>query len=147
MIGIFIFNAFSLGANTLVLPQNKHVLVVVVNKDSSIDTLSRGEVIDIYMGRYITFPDGKPARPLDLSPHSNHKTTFYKELVDRDEATISAYWARLLFSGRATPPENVATLEAMLSKLSTSVDTLGYIPIENVNDSLKVVFSFEDAQL
>ncbi|MGK0208629.1 MAG: hypothetical protein ACI8ZA_002646, partial [Gammaproteobacteria bacterium] len=38
--------------------------VVVVNKSNAVNALSKREIIDIYMGRYLTFPDGETSKPL-----------------------------------------------------------------------------------
>lgn len=83
---------------------NSTEFAVVVNKNNAINTLSKREIIDIYMGRYLTFPDGEASKPLDLPAQSALKNDFYIQLVNKDEQKINAYWARLLFSGRAKPP-------------------------------------------
>ncbi|GAB3038789.1 hypothetical protein GCM10027098_41480 [Bowmanella dokdonensis] len=40
--------------------QEPVALVVVVNKQSPIDTLSKKQVIDLYMGRYLSFSSSDP---------------------------------------------------------------------------------------
>ena len=118
--------------------------VVVVNKSNAINTLSKREVIDIYMGRYLTFPDGEIAQPLDLPSDSQFKNDFYLQLVNKNERKINAYWARLLFSGRAKPPIAANSIEDALSKLYNSPYSLGYIPIEQLTDDVKVVYRFNE---
>lgn len=118
--------------------------VVVVNKQNGIDSLSKREVIDIYMGRYLTFPDGEIAQPLDLPAQSTLKNDFYMKLVNKNEQKINAYWARLLFSGRAKPPIAVTSVEDALSKLQTSEYSIGYIPQDQLTDAVKVVYRFND---
>lgn len=117
--------------------------VVVVNKDNTINTLSKREVIDIYMGRYLTFPDGEKSQPLDLPAQSALKNDFYKKLVNKNEQKINAYWARLLFSGRAKPPSPSTSVEDALNKVAASQFAIGYIPRSQITDAVKVVYQLD----
>ena len=118
-------------------------LVVVVNKNSAINTLSKREVIDIYMGRYLTFPDGEVAQPFDLPAQSTLKSDFYLQLVNKNEQKIDAYWARLLFSGRANPPSPSTSVEDVLNKIAASQFAIGYIPHSQITNAVKVVYTFD----
>jgi hypothetical protein len=118
--------------------------VVVVNKGNNIEALSKREVIDIYMGRYLTFPDGESAQPLDLPAQSQLKNEFYLKLVNQDERKINAYWARLLFSGRAKPPESAKSVDEALQKLQKSEFSIAYIPEDQLTDDVKVVYRLNE---
>lgn len=131
---IFSFNLWAQGSE----------LVVVVNKDNAIDSLSKREVIDIYMGRYVTFPDGTNANPLDLPAKSPLKNDFYLKLVNQDERKINAYWARLLFAGRAKPPEALNSVDEVVRKLRSSEYSIAYIPANELTADLKVVYRLND---
>lgn len=119
-------------------------LVVVVNKDNTINSLSKREVIDIYMGRYVTFPNGTNAQPLDLPAKSALKNDFYLKLVNQDERKINAYWARLLFAGRAKPPEALNSIDEVLVKLRNSEFSIAYIPANELTADLKVVYRLNE---
>lgn len=118
-------------------------LVVVVNKDNPVDALSKTQVIDIFMGRYITFPDGNPVKPFDLGAELDVKRKFYQRLVNKDLAKINSYWARLLFSGRASPPESVDSMKLLLARVSDTKGALAYLPEASVDESVKVVYRLE----
>ncbi|WP_158973020.1 hypothetical protein [Paraglaciecola sp. L3A3] len=117
-------------------------IVVVVNKQNPIDSLSKTQIIDIFMGRYKTFPNGSSAYPLDRISGSSEKQQFYQELVNKSEAKINTYWSRLLFSGRASPPSSFKTNDEMLAELKGSQQAIGYVLESEVDDSLKVVYRF-----
>ncbi|NCP63559.1 MAG: hypothetical protein GW763_15100 [Paraglaciecola sp.] len=118
--------------------------VVVVNKNNPIESLSKREVIDIYMGRFLTFPDGEHVQPLDLPSQSSLKNDFYVSLVNQDERKIKAYWARLLFSGRAKPPETLDSIAAILAKVEKINQAIAYIPATAVTDNVKVVYRLDE---
>lgn len=128
----------------LCLSYSAHALVVVVGKNNPVESLSKTQVIDIYMGRYNTFPSGVVAKPLDRIAGSTEKQQFYRLLVNKSEEKINAYWARLLFSGRASPPSSYATNDEMLRELRDSNQAIGYVLESEVDDSLKVVYRFEN---
>jgi hypothetical protein len=127
----------------IICANTAEALVVVVKKENSITSLTQREIVDIFMGRFSTFPDGSSARPIDLPAQTKTKNEFYMLLVNQNERKVNAYWARLLFSGRAKPPEKTSSIDEVLSKLMEYEGTIAYIPESAVNDSVKVVFSFD----
>lgn len=78
--------------------------VLVANPKAGITRLSREEVINIYLGRYRRFASGITADPIDQPAHSALRVRFYRQLVDKSQSEINAYWARLVFSGKTQPP-------------------------------------------
>lgn len=118
-------------------------VLVVVSTESKIESLSKSQVVDLFMGRYVTFPNGDKAKVFDLAPRSKTKSLFYKQLVNRTEAQINAYWARLLFSGRSSPPEKTDTPQALITEIRGTKQGIGYISSQYLTDGLKVVYQFE----
>jgi hypothetical protein len=115
-------------------------LVVAVRSDSEIGTLSKNEVIDIFLGRFRQLPSGQRAEPLDDSTHSPEKQAFYLALINKTSAEINAYWARLLFSGRVTPPRAMDNQEKILDELIRNPRAIGYLDKSKVDRRLRVVF-------
>lgn len=68
-----------------------------------IETLSRTDVINIFMGRFRQLPSGATAQPIDI-PVSPVRAQFYRVLVNKEPAEMNAYWARLVFARRTVPP-------------------------------------------
>src|SRR5208282_5604114 len=79
-------------------------IVVVMNPKSGVSTLSKDEVIDIFMGRNRQLSSGVSALPLDLPGTEAERENFYLRLTGKSTSEINAYWARLHFTARATPP-------------------------------------------
>lgn len=114
-------------------------IVVVVNHANPADSLSRREVVDLYMGRTQFFADGSLVLRLDQAPQSKERQEFYRGLVNKSVAEVNAYWAKLLFSGRASPPQVVEGNKAVLAAVRDNKNAIGYIDSAFVNDSVKVV--------
>ncbi|MDF2177729.1 hypothetical protein P2G88_05655 [Aliiglaciecola sp. CAU 1673] len=117
-------------------------LVVVVNHSNPIDELDQKQVMDLYMGRYTSFPNSMPATPIDYPSNSAVKQQFYKMLVNKDEKKIRAYWSRLLFSGRAKPPMEAESGENIPTLLADNNAALAYVPVDQVTSEMKIVFQF-----
>lgn len=113
-------------------------IVVVVHPDSGVAEMSRDDVVNIYMGRYQGLPSGITAFPVDLEPL---KAEFYRRLVDRTLPEINSYWARLVFSGRASPPRQVPDAAAVLEVVSSNKGALGYLPRDAVDEErVRIVY-------
>lgn len=117
-------------------------LVVVVHQSNPISQLSKKQIIDIYMGRFNTFPEGTPAQPFDFPSGDSAKQEFYLLLLGKSERKVSAYWSRLLFSGRATPPKSAESKSQILAEIQRNPQSIAYVSNEDVTPEMKIVFRF-----
>lgn len=115
-------------------------LVVIAHPKSGIDKLGRNDVINIFLGRFRQLPSGLTAIPVDLPADNGERNAFYRQLVNKELAEINAYWARLVFSGRTTPPRQANTVDEALDFVATTPGAIGYVDRGQVNGRVKVVF-------
>ena len=114
-------------------------LVVVVNPASGVERLSRAEVVNLFLGRTRRLPSGLTALPIDQPGASGERADFYRTLVGKDLADINAYWARLLFSGQASPPRQADSTEEVLELVRTNKGAVGYVDAAKVDRRVRVV--------
>jgi hypothetical protein len=119
-------------------------IVVVVNQRNSVNKLSRNDIIDIFMGRNRQLSSGVTALPLDLPGSTAEKEHFYARLTGKSLGEINAYWARLIFTGRASPPTLVRSQEEAMQMVTENRSTLAYVNRSKVNSQVKVVFELND---
>ena len=117
-------------------------LVVIVNAGSHVHSLTRDQVIDIFMGRYRQLPSGATALPIDVDDPSERQT-FYERLVHKNLAEIGSYWARVVFSGQATPPFRAPDSRAALKLVATNPDAIAYCYRSAVTGRVKVVLDLK----
>jgi ABC-type phosphate transport system substrate-binding protein len=117
-------------------------LVVIVNPENNVDTLNKEEVIDLFMGRFNVFPDGRDSIPLDQKGNSEIRKVFYNMLTGKSIAQINAYWARLLFTGRAVPPIKLKSSTKILEEVRNNTNSIAYIDSTDVDETVKVIFRF-----
>lgn len=119
-------------------------IVVITNSSSGITELTRRQVVDIYMGRaLITFNGQRPA-PYDNAENVVIREAFYRQLIGKSIASVNAYWAGLLFAGRASPPRRVADSAAMLKVIEENPNAIGYIDVQELNDDVNIIFRLPD---
>lgn len=114
-------------------------IVVIVNQENATSNFSQRQIVDLYMGRDLYFPNGEMALRLDQSPKSKVRHDFYKNLVGKSVAQINAYWARLLFTGRASPPQVISDSEGVLKAIRRNANAVGYINESELVAGVKVV--------
>ncbi|PCJ31169.1 MAG: hypothetical protein COA90_07075 [Gammaproteobacteria bacterium] len=114
-------------------------IVVVTNKDNPIKTLTKKQIIDIYMGRRSTYPNGQPVIAIDQKTDGLTRKLFYKHLVNKTVSEINAYWARLLFSGRAMPPKTAENIASIVEMLKNNKSAIAYMNLDDLTDDIVVL--------
>ncbi|MCG8312392.1 MAG: hypothetical protein MI976_04175 [Pseudomonadales bacterium] len=114
-------------------------IAVIVNAHNDTPELENRDVINLFMGRNLYFEDGSLAFRLDQSPTSATRQEFYQTLMGKSVAEINAYWARLLFTGRASPPQTLSGAESVLEAVRKNINAIGYVNAEDLDGSVKVV--------
>jgi ABC-type phosphate transport system substrate-binding protein len=113
-------------------------LVVIVNPSMGVQHLSRREALDIFLGRYRTFPSGASALPIDLDINSNERKQFYLLLAHKDPADMSSYWARLTFSGKISPPFAVADGHMAVDIVANNPNAIAYVDRASVDNRVRI---------
>lgn len=116
-------------------------MVVIVAAGSGIESLSREQVVNIFMGRYRRLPSGAIAQPFDLAAEDGGKAAFYSGLLGKNLSEVNAYWARLVFSGSTPPPRTVSDPASMLRVVANNPFAVGYVDRAAVNARVRAVFA------
>lgn len=104
--------------------------LVVVNNNSELTSLSQEQVLSLFLGRNQFLPTGSKARPFDFPIDSNIRANFYQALTGKNIADIDAYWARLRYSGRASPPLPLKNSQEIIQRLQELDSAISYLPAE-----------------
>ena len=114
-------------------------VVAVVSARSTITSLSKAQVADIFFGRVSRFPDGMAAVPIDQAEGSAARDEFYEKLAGRSPAQIKAFWSKIIFTGRGRPPKTVSSSTEVKQQLATNLLAIGYIEDTQVDPSVRVI--------
>jgi ABC-type phosphate transport system substrate-binding protein len=116
-------------------------VVAVVAASSPIDTLSKTQVIDIFLGKRTRFPDGSDAVPIDQTQGSVARDEFYLKLATMSPAQVQAFWSKIIFTGRGAPPRIASTVSELKKLLLANPNAIGYLDRSVLDSSFKVVLA------
>lgn len=119
-------------------------IYVIVNQKNSSSEMTKNEVSALYLGRYQAFQNGTFSLPFDHPADSQVRANFYRLLTGKNIEYINAYWARILFTGRATPPRQLENDAAVVSIVSQNVSAIGYVSNPSVIKNTKVVLTLKE---
>lgn len=116
--------------------------IAVIVHPSNSSAVSQTAVERIYLAKVKAFSDGTTVVPLNHEESDPTRVAFDSQAVGKSESQMKSYWAKLLFTGKATPIKQVANDEEMISAVSSTPGAIGYVDSASVDDSVKVVLSF-----
>jgi len=117
--------------------------VVIVHPGNASVSLSKSEVKKLFLVKKDTFADGTKATPIDHPPSGAFRDAFYKSVTNKNKAKMKAYWSKMIFSGKALPPEVKDNDAAVKSWIASNPSGIGYIDSSQVDDTVKVVFTVQ----
>lgn len=131
---------FGLAVILLLLPgMVRAEIVVVVSAENPVQSLSRAELADIFLGRLRKFPDGSVVMPIDQGDRSAIYASFYSDYLGHSVAQVKAHWARLIFTGRGQPPQSVQDSATAAELVANHPTAIAYVAVEFVDTRLRVV--------
>jgi ABC-type phosphate transport system substrate-binding protein len=114
-------------------------VVAVVSSTSTITTLSKAQVTDIFLGKVNRFPNGDLAVPIDQTEGSQAREEFYVLYAGKSSAQVMSYWAKIIFTGRGQPPKAVAGSIEVRKLLAGNPQAIGYIERSAIDSSVRVL--------
>ena len=114
-------------------------VVTVVSAKSPVTTLSKSQVVDIFLGKASRFPEGGAAVPIDQAEGALARDEFYLKLAGKSPAQLNAHWSKIIFTGRGQPPKEVANGDAVKRLLLANPAAIGYVDRSLVDGALRVV--------
>lgn len=101
--------------------------VVVVHAKNATSSLPKEQVARLFMKKELRWPDGTKVEPVDRDPEAAVRSSFTRSVHGKDVAAIKSYWQRQLFSGRDTPPPELASDRAVLDYVASHPGAIGYV--------------------
>ena len=116
------------------LPAFAQSVAVIVNPKHG-GGLSVEQVSNVFLGKSsdltaVDLPDGAPARD-----------AFYQKVTGKDAAQVKAYWAKLVFTGKAQALKEMSSDAEVKKFVAANPNAVGYIDKGAVDGSVKVVLT------
>jgi len=114
-------------------------VVVIVSAKSTITHLTTEQTAKIFLGKASSFPDDRDAVPFDQAVGSAIRDEFYTKVAHKSSPQVSAYWAKVIFTGDGRPPEILESNAAVRKAVANNTHAIGYIEKSAVDKSVRVV--------
>lgn len=125
----------------VLIPEVRAEILVIGHVKNSVETLTAKQVQDIYLGRSRILPNGKFALPIDQP--SPLRAEFYEKLTGRPVEQINAYWARIMFTGQASPPQQLPGDEAVMQTVRENEGAIGYIDKTSIDQTVRILLELD----
>ena len=117
--------------------------IVIVAHPTNTNTVSAEELQRLYTGKMSSFANGDSAVPLNLADANTLRTQFDEKALGRSSSQVKAYWSKLVFTGKGTPPKEVANETEMLQLVSSNPNILGYVSSSADTSKVKVLLTLD----
>ncbi|MEJ5999021.1 hypothetical protein [Paucibacter soli] len=118
-------------------------VAVIVNPKSPTASMTADQVASIFLGKSNTLPSGAAAAAVDQPESAAVREQFYTKVTGKQAAQVKAAWSRLVFSGKATPPKELASSAEVKKFVAGNADAIGYIEKSAVDGSVKSVLTVD----
>ena len=122
-------------------PASARELAVIVNAEREA-RLTRDEVAQIYLKRRRFWDDGEAIVAVNRESGSRARRAFVQRVFGDDARNLEGYWNRQYFRG-VLPPATLASDEAVKRFVARERRAIGYIAVELVDASVRVVLRLE----
>ena len=100
-------------------------LIVVVNLNSTIESVTDRELRKLFMGKSRKLSNGSRAVLASFGPASS---AFNRAALARSDSDVTAAWARLKFSGKTKPPREFSSPDELLAFVANTPNAIAYLP-------------------
>jgi ABC-type phosphate transport system substrate-binding protein len=114
-------------------------MVVIVSAKSHVTSLTPEQTARIFLGKTGRFPDGGDALPIDQAEGSRIRGEFYSKVVHKNPSQLTAYWAKIIFTGDGRPPVELENSMEVRNAVAKNPNAIGYIDKSDVDKSVRVI--------
>lgn len=113
-------------------------VAVVANKGISIDSITAKVAKKVWLGKTKSL-SGTSVKLADLPRGNASRDHFYSTIVKKNEKKLKAYWGKIVFSGKGTPPKVLSSDAEVINWVASTPGAVGYVDSAATNDSVKVL--------
>ena len=101
--------------------------VVVVNDANPTSSMTKANVARLFLKKTSKWDTGLKVQPVDQSPSRSVRDSFTKAVHGKKVSAIKAYWQKMIFSGKATPPSELDSDSNVLTYVRDNSGGIGYV--------------------
>ncbi len=116
--------------------------VAVIVHPSIAESASASDLERIFLGKAKSLPGGTKIVPINLQSGNAVRDEFNDKVLNKSDAQLKSYWSRLVFTGKAQPPQDVGSEDDMINMIKSNPNMIGYVSADKASGDVKVIASF-----
>lgn len=125
---------------SIVLHANEYV--VIVNKDSHIETVSQLQLKMLFLKKTKIIND-MTLIPINLNFSNNARSSFEKNILHMSRKKLKSFWIKQHYFGKR-PPIIMRSSKSVLAFIKNIQEAIAYIPKKDLTDDVKVIYKWRD---
>ncbi|GAA5216778.1 phosphate ABC transporter substrate-binding protein [Corallincola platygyrae] len=113
---------------------------VVLIGNPAASELSKSDAKKLFLGKLKKVPGGGKAQVIEFEDGHPLRIEFHDKVTGKSESQLQSYWSRLIFTGKATAPSQLASPDQVKQKVASNPGAVGYVDEADVDASVKVLF-------
>lgn len=125
----------------LLMPQMASAeILIVTSSKSKVTGLSRAEAVALFLGYATPTTNVASSALIDL-PSGPIRDEFYLKLTGKTSVQMNAHWSRLVYTGKAMPPQEVKNIAEAKESITSGLNVIGYISRSELSSgSMRVLY-------
>ncbi|MFY8273194.1 phosphate ABC transporter substrate-binding protein [Pseudoalteromonas sp. SSDWG2] len=115
--------------------------IAVIVHPSNASSIDAQTVERIFIGKEKSFSNGNKVIAISQASGAT-ADNFNQKALNKSSGQLKAYWSKLVFTGKGTPPKEVDGDAEVIKLVSSNPDTIGFVDEANVTDAVKVVVTY-----
>ena len=116
--------------------------VEVIVHPSNAAALDKDSISRIFLGKTRGYPGGGEAIPVSMPKGDGAFDDFTKGVLGKSSKQLKAYWAKMVFTGKGTPPKEISSAAELSNLVANNPNIIGYVPAGSAGAGVKVVGKF-----
>jgi len=113
--------------------------VEVIVHPSNAAALDQDTIQRIFLGKTRAFPGGGEAVAISAKDGTAEANEFTEKVLAKTPKQLKAYWAKMVFTGKGTPPRQVESAAEIVKLVSSNPNLIGFVPAGSAGGGVKVV--------
>lgn len=127
--------------SSMFIAELKAEIVVVVNLENPIQSISKKDIQRLFLGRMHNFPNSDmKVESIDNAEGSEDYNRFYSRIINMSKSKLKRYRAYYLFSGKGRLPTQIKNTEKIVKYISATKNAIAYIDKRHITDEVKVIY-------
>lgn len=128
------------GTDNLQTPGRSSRLVIVVNRQNSVEKVTIADLRKMLLGETTHWPDGRRVTVVMREPGEPEREAILRLICQMDDGVYTRRVLRSVFVGELqSAPKQLATATGVVRFVYNVPGAIGYVRADEINDSVKVV--------